>query len=154
MSVKRIMLFLAPAILATVVVGCGKDHEAPTFDTYSVLVAPTSFVASYDSASAVFSLSWSLTDTASVSGYNIAFSDTSTFEGGNSADVMTNTLDSTYTITPTILLKKLLRTKMQNDSLNYNDSLIVYFKVAAVYNDSTFMQFVGPYSDVDSARIR
>ena len=52
---KKIIILLTPILIFTVVFGCSKDHEAPTFGTYKTISTPENVEATYDSGKDVAS---------------------------------------------------------------------------------------------------
>jgi hypothetical protein len=149
--VKKILIFLAPAMVAAVMYGCSKDHESPTFSKYEgSLHKPVNLVATYNKANDEFVLNWSMPDTNSVTMYNVAWSDSNVFDLGNTADAFTNSMTTEFKPKATETLKKLGYTSQY---VSKADSFIVYFTVSAVYYNNTFNNFIGPRSDVDSALI-
>jgi len=145
--VKKIVLFLAPMLVLAVAYGCSKDHSSPTFSKYDGLMnTPTNLVATYVKSKDEFNLTWDLSDTNSVKMFFVAWSDSNVFDLGKKSDEFTNSMNSTYTLNATRVLKTMGYTAPK-------DSFIVYFTVSAVYNNAQFNEFIGPRSVIDSALV-
>jgi len=150
--VKKIFIFLAPAMIAAAMYGCSKDHESPTFSKFeSSLHKPVNLVATYIKASDEFVLKWSMPDTSSVKMFNVSWSDSNVFDLGNMSNEFTNSLTPEYKLSAASTLKKMGYTAQYVTTKA--DSFIVYFTVSAVYQSNTFNEFIGPRSDVDSALV-
>lgn len=144
---KKIVLFLAPMLVLAITYGCSKDHSSPTFSKYEGLMkTPSSLIATYVKSKDEFNLTWDLSDTNSVKMFYVAWSDSNVFDLGKKSDEFTNSLNKTYTLNATKVLKTMGYTAPK-------DSFIVYFTVSAVYNNAQLNEFIGPRSVVDSALV-
>ena len=145
---RKIFLFLAPMVLLTIVYGCSKDHEAPTFSKYdSVMKQPVDFVAVYDSLKKEFNMIWEMPDTNSVKTYNIAWSDSNVFDLGHVSSKNSQSMSNSFNIPSSEVFKTMGYTTNP-------DSFIVYFTVSAVYSNNEFAEFIGPRAVVASALVR
>ena len=134
-------------VLMAIVYGCSKDHESPTFSKYdSILKQPTNFVAVYNKTTKAFSLNWDMPDTSSVTTYSVTWSDSNVFDLGLVQDKYTESLNKSYSISASEVLKSMGYTA-------HKDSFIVYFAISAVYSNAQFRDFSGPRSVVDSALV-
>ena len=79
---KNILIFLMPILIITIAFGCSKDHSAPTNSVYKALSSPDNVEAVYNSENDVVNVSWAMSDTSGVSGFNIAVSDSNIFDYG------------------------------------------------------------------------
>lgn len=148
---KKILIFLAPAMIAAVMYGCSKDHESPTFSKFDEsMQKPVNLVATYNRATDEFTMKWSMPDTNSVKMFNVSWSDSNVFDLGRISNEFTNSLNPEFKQSATTVLKKMGYTAQY---VSKADSFIVYFTVSAVYQNNTFNEFIGPRSDVDSALV-
>lgn len=139
---KRIIIYLV-ILLAVVIFGCSKDHNAPTFSTFSATKKPTNIDAIYDETLDVVKITWSMPDTSSIVDYYITVSDSSDFDYGNISNKYSYSRELKYNF----------------DVKNYlpadKDSTILYFNVSATYRNAKLESFIGPRSDIpDSAMIK
>lgn len=138
---KKIIIFLTPILIFSVVFGCSKDHEAPTFGTYKAISTPENVEATYDPGSDVVNVSWTMADTSGVIAYSVAVSDSTVFNSGKIREFPTGYGVSEYEYKASTYVDAEVK------------SLILYFTVSAVFNNETFNYFVGPRAEVDSALV-
>ena len=142
---KRLLILLTPILIVVVLYGCSKDHEAPTYDVYKQLTSPEDVVAVYDASKDKIDITWTMADTSGVIDFMLAVSDSSDFDQGNVNLIPTNInlskVDSPYSTTYDVA------TYIPADI----DSTILYFTVSAVFDNDTFVRFIGPRAEIDSA---
>ncbi|MDP2982000.1 MAG: hypothetical protein Q8O92_01550 [Candidatus Latescibacter sp.] len=149
---KRIVFFLATALIITIAYGCSKDNVAPSFSVFEQTKRPVNLVASFFKNTVAktdsIRLTWSMPDTTSVTNYLVSWSDSSVFDLGKVRDEYTNSLKTTYTLQTTKVLKSMGYTTVPDTLLH-----VVYFTVSALYNNKTLTDFIGPRAVVDSALV-
>ncbi len=144
---KRIIVFLAPALIAAVFLGCSKDHDPAGFGKYeSFMKKPANLVATFERSTDEISLSWEMPDTNSVKMFSVAWSDSNVFDLGRRSSEFTGDVNTTRKMSVSHVLRAI------GQPANA-DSFIVYFTISALYSNETFNEFVGPRSDVDSALV-
>jgi len=149
--VKIILFFMAPVLLIVTVLGCSKEHSAPTFSKYAVTSKPADVEATYDSETQSVNVSWVMSNTTGVVDYYVSISDSSDIDFGNLILRATNSLERNYSFSVV-------------DYVQPETPTVLYFTVSAVYNidynnDGIFNYddlnyFVGPRADnPDSALV-
>jgi len=137
-SVKKIAVFLTPLVVLAVIIGCSKDHEAPTKSTYAGLPVPSNVIADYDSIKDKVDLSWTLADadTAGVVGFYISASDSSDFIKGELTTFKVGYGIKTFSYEASTLIASDITETVR------------YFSVAVIIKNSQYDYFVGPESAV------
>ena len=150
---KRIIIFLAPIILLIMYgMGCSKNNEAPTFSKYDALNAPSGVVASFNSTTNLVDVAWTMSDLSGVVDYFISVSDSSVFEDGNIVEYFTDIPRNNIQNTP--YGESFELNKCVPGAVADADSVILYFRISAVYNNDEFKNFIGPQSSSDSTLVR
>ena len=130
-------------MLVLLILGCSKDHSAPTFSEFSVAKKPTNIIATYNKTLDVVKVTWTMQDTTGVVDYYVSISDSSDFDYGNVATKVSNSRDQSYNFAVNQYLPAT------------TDSTILYFNVSAIYDNTKLQTFIGPRSDKpDSAMIK
>lgn len=149
---KKIFIFLATALIITIVYGCSKDNVAPSFSVFEQAKRPVNLVATFFKNTVAktdsIRVTWSMPDTASVSNYLVSWSDSSSFDLGHVESAFTNSLKTTATLQTANVLKSMGYTSVPDTLLH-----IVYFTVSAVYKNKDLNDFIGPRAVVDSALV-
>jgi hypothetical protein len=151
--VKKILFFLASALIIILAYGCSKDNVAPSFSVFAKTTRPVNLVASFFKNTVAktdsIRLKWDMQDTTSVENYLISWSDSSSFDSGHVQSDYANSLKTTITLQTTNVFKSMGYTTVP-DTLSH----IVYFTVSAVYKkNSSLIDFVGPRAVIDSALV-
>ncbi len=146
---KKIIMFLTPILIITIVSGCSKDNSAPTYSPYNTISSPESLEATYDSSKDEVNVTWTMGDTKDVYDFFFVVSDSSLFDEGNVEEYFWRSLtDSESLVSPYSCTYK-TSTYVPADI----DSLILYFTVSAVYKSEIFNSFIGPRAEIDSALV-
>jgi len=143
--VKRLLILLTPILIVVALYGCSKDHDAPTYDVYKQLTSPEDVVATYDASKDRIDITWTMADTSGVIDFMLAVSDSNVFDEGNVNLIPTN-LDLSKEVSPYSTIYD-VATFIPADV----DSTILYFTVSAVFDNETFVRFIGPRAEIDSA---
>ena len=142
---KKIIILLTPIVLLAIVFGCDKDHDSPTYSTYSQLASPADVVATYDTADDAVDVSWTMGDMSDVINFVLTVSDSSLFDKGNVRMFSTN-----------VDVNSAPFSTVYDASVHVDadlDSVIMYFTVSAVFKNDTFNYFTGPRAEIDSALV-
>ena len=132
-----IVILILGAVIITIAFGCSKDHSAPTNIIYKALSSPDNVEAVYNSENDVVNVSWTMSDTSGVSGFNIAVSDSNVFDYGEIRNFNVH------------IAKLVIPYSFTYNAFTYYkpadvDSLILYFTVSAIFKNETFSDFIGP----------
>ena len=65
------IFFMASIFLIVIVLGCSKEHDAPTFAKYAVTSKPTDVEATYDSETKSVNVTWVMSNTTGVVDYYV-----------------------------------------------------------------------------------
>jgi len=151
--VKRIIIFLAPIVLLIMYgIGCSKNHEAPTFGKYDTLNTPADVVATFNAGTEMIDIAWTMDDLDGVVDYFIGVSDSSVFNDGHIVEFFTDIPRADIQNTP--YNKSFNLEKCLPGAVVDADSVILYIRVSAVYNNDQFKNFIGPQSSSDSTIVR
>jgi hypothetical protein len=150
--VKKILFFLASALIIMIAYGCSKDNVAPSFSIFEKTTKPVNLVASFFKNTVAktdsIRLKWDMQDTTSVENYLISWSDSSSFDLGHVQNDYANSLKTTITLQTTNVFKSMGYATVP-DTLSH----IVYFTVSAVYKNNSLNHFIGPRAVIDSALV-
>lgn len=157
---KKILFFLAAALIITIAFGCSKDNVAPSFSVFEQTKRPENLVATFFKNTVAktdsIRVTWGMPVMTSVTNFLVSWSDSSVFDSGRVQNEYTNSLKTTYTLQTTKVLKSMGYTSVPDTLLH-----IVYFTVSAVYDNSlvemdknkVLTNFIGPRAVIDSALV-
>lgn len=132
--------------------GCSKNNDAPTFSKYDALNAPSSLVATYNVDTDMVDVTWTMDDVDSVVDYFIGVSDSVVFDDGNIVEFFTEMPQNNIQNTP--YNQSYAISKLVPSADSEQDSVVLYLKVSAVFNNDQFKNFIGPVSNIDSTLVR
>jgi len=140
--VKKVLLLLLPVVLLAYIVGCSKDHEAPTFSKFKSVTKPTNVVATYDPSTDQVNVTWNMNKMDNIIDFYITVSDSMDFNSINLLTQPIGTIDKTCSFS----VKDFIPDTTKN--------VVLYFNISALYNSETLRNFIGPFSDTpDSALV-
>jgi len=145
--VKRIILICVPILLIALLAGCSSDIDSPSFTMYKKLNSPVSLVASYDISVDKVNISWGMPDTSGVVDFFLTLSDSSKIDAGQYFKSIPMGIDVSsqpysYLFDTSVYIPASV------------DSLIMYFTISPVYQNSVFNSFIGPRAVSDSAMVK